>query len=62
MCVIVTCLLLPDCKEKNVFSGLHHEVDVNCVLLGYYTASSGNFLQFWDNVSVRNYLSSLLNN
>jgi len=45
-----------------VFSVLHREVDKNCALLGYYTASSGNFLPFRDNVTVRNYLSSLLNN
>jgi hypothetical protein len=45
-----------------VFSSLHHEVDENYALLGYYTASSGNFLPFQDNLSVQNYLSSLLNN
>jgi hypothetical protein len=27
-----------------VISGFHHEVAENCGLLGYYTASSGNFL------------------
>jgi len=26
-----------------VISGFHREVDENCVLLGYYVASSGNF-------------------
>jgi hypothetical protein len=28
-----------------VISGFRHEVDENCALLGYYAASSGNFLQ-----------------
>jgi len=27
-----------------VISGFHHKVDENCALLGYYAASSGNFL------------------
>jgi hypothetical protein len=27
-----------------VISGFHHEVDEKCALLGYYTMSSGNFL------------------
>jgi len=27
-----------------VISGLRGEEDVNCALLGYYSASSGNFL------------------
>jgi len=62
MCIIVTCLLLPDYNKKNVCSGLHHKVDENCALLGYYTASIGNFLPFWDNVSIQNYLLSLRNN
>jgi hypothetical protein len=36
-----------------VISGFHHEVAENCNLLGYYTASSDNFLPtFWDNPSV----------
>ena len=43
---------LPDYNEKNVCSVLHHKVDENCALLGYYTARSGNFLPFWDNVPV----------
>jgi len=35
-----------------MISGFRHEVDENCALLGYYAASSGNFLpKFWDNVS-----------
>jgi len=34
-------------------SGFHGEVDENCVLLGYYTASSGNLLPtFRNNLSV----------
>ena len=33
--------------------GFCHKVDENCTLLGYYAASSGNFLStFWDNLSV----------
>ena len=33
--------------------GFRREVDENCVLLGYYAASSGNFLPtFRDNLSV----------
>jgi hypothetical protein len=36
-----------------VISGFRHEVAENCALLGYYTASSGNFLlTFRDNLSV----------
>jgi hypothetical protein len=36
-----------------VISGFRREVDENCALLGYYAASSGNFLlKFRDNVSV----------
>jgi hypothetical protein len=36
-----------------VISGFRHEVDENCALLGYYAASSGNFLpMFRDNLSV----------
>jgi len=27
-----------------VIPGFHHEVDVKCAILGYYAASSGNFL------------------
>jgi len=35
----------------------------NCALLGYYVASSGNFLsRFRDNLLVRNYNYSLRNN
>jgi len=34
-----------------MISGFHHEVDEKCALLGYYAASSGNFLPmiqtFW---------------
>jgi hypothetical protein len=34
-----------------VISGFRHEVDENCALVGYYAASSGNFLPtFRDNV------------
>ena len=36
-----------------VISGFHREVDENRALLGYYAASSGNFLPaFRDNLSV----------
>jgi len=36
-----------------LFSGFRREVDENCALLGYYAASSGNFLpKFRDNVLV----------
>ena len=32
-----------------MISGFRHEVAENCAILGYYTASSGNFLPtFWD--------------
>jgi hypothetical protein len=30
-----------------VISGFRREVDANCALLGYYAASSGNFLPTW---------------
>jgi len=47
-------------KEKNetnenlsAISGFHREEDENCVLLGYYAASSGRFLTtFRDKLSV----------
>jgi hypothetical protein len=36
-----------------MISGFCHKVVQNHALLGYYTASSGNFLPtFWDNLSV----------
>jgi len=36
-----------------VISGFRRDVDDTCVLLGYYAALSGNFLQtFWNNLSV----------
>jgi len=36
-----------------VISDFHNEADKNCVFLGYYELSSGNFLPtFWDNLSV----------
>jgi len=36
-----------------VISGFRHEVDENCALLGYYAASSGNFVPtFRDNLLV----------
>ena len=36
-----------------VISGFRHEVEENCAVLGYYGASSGNFLpMFRDNLSV----------
>jgi hypothetical protein len=37
-----------------VISGFRREVAENCALLGYYSASSGNFLPtFRDNLSVQ---------
>jgi len=30
--------------DIRVISGYHHEVDESCALVGYYAASSGNFL------------------
>jgi hypothetical protein len=34
----------------SIISGFNHKVDENCALLGYCTASSGNFLSmFQDN-------------
>jgi hypothetical protein len=45
MCLLYFCL--------HVTSGFRREVDENCALLGYYAASSGNFLPtFRDNLSV----------
>ena len=42
-----------DCVMGRVISGFCHEVDEKCTLLGYYAASSGNFLMtFQDNLSV----------
>jgi len=36
-----------------VIAGFCHKVAENLAILGYYTASSGNFLQaFWDNLLV----------
>ena len=36
-----------------MISGFHCEADENCALLGYHTASSGNYLPaFRDNLSV----------
>jgi hypothetical protein len=36
-----------------MISGVHCKVDENCTLLGYYKASSGNFLPvFWDSLLV----------
>jgi hypothetical protein len=33
--------------------GFCHKVDENCILLGYYAMSNGNFLPtFWDNLSI----------
>jgi hypothetical protein len=40
-----------------VISGFRHEVDENCILLGYYAAGSGNFLPtLRDNLSVPNFV------
>jgi len=40
-------------SQKCVTSGFHREADENRALLGYYAASSGNFLPtFWVNLSV----------
>jgi hypothetical protein len=64
-------------KTESMISGLYREVDKNCSLLGYYAASSGNFLPtFWckdswalkmgpigcAETAVRNYHYSLRNN
>jgi hypothetical protein len=54
-------MALPHCT----ISDFRREVDENCALLGYYSASSGNFLPTFfsrDNLSVRNYHHSLRNN
>ena len=46
-----------------VILGFRHEVAENCALMGYHTASSGNFLpKFRDNMSIRNYHCTLRNN
>jgi hypothetical protein len=40
-------------KVPYLISGFHREVDGTAALLGYYAASSGNFLPtFWYNLSV----------
>jgi hypothetical protein len=40
-------------SQISVISGFRREVDENCALLGYYAASSGNFLlTFRDNLLV----------
>jgi len=45
--------LLVDLTSTCVISGFRHEVDENNTLLGYYAASSGNFLRtFRDNLLV----------
>jgi hypothetical protein len=46
--------------QKRIYSELNHVLTENCVLLGYYAASSGNSLPtFRDNISVP---SSRVNN
>jgi len=41
-----------------MISGFHRELDENCALLGYYAASSGNFLPtFGENLSEGRQLS-----
>jgi hypothetical protein len=46
-----------------VIEGFRREVNENCALMGYYTASSGNLLPtFRDNLSIRNYHCTLRNN
>jgi len=46
-----------------VISGFRREVEENCALLGFYAASSGNFLAtFRDKLSVRNYYYASRNN
>ena len=46
-------LLCLSTDDFGVISGFLREIDQNCVLLGYYAASSGNFLPtFRDNLSV----------
>ena len=47
--VVFVCLI---CSAACVISGFCCDVDVNYALLGYYTASSGNFLPTrWDNLN-----------
>jgi len=42
-----------DCRSLCEIAGFRHEADENSSLLGYYKASSGNFLlTFRDNLSV----------
>ena len=49
-------------RVLRVISDFRREVDENCAVLGYYTASSGDYLPtFRDNLSVRNYYYSLHN-
>ena len=40
-------------RHRGAISGFHREVDENCLLLRYYTASGGNSVPtFWDKLSV----------
>jgi hypothetical protein len=46
-----------------VISSFRREVDENCAVLGYYIATTGNFLpKFQDNLSISNYHCMLHNN
>ena len=48
-------------SKKRMNSGFSREVDENCAVLGYYAASSGNFLPtFGDNVSIPCFDAGLL--
>lgn len=40
-CLLIKMLLI---SHVNMISGFCHEVDENCILLGYYAPCSGNFL------------------
>jgi len=49
--IVATCFIT---DEQCLISGCRREVGKNCALLGYYAASSGNFLPtFRDNLSVQ---------
>ena len=50
---LITAAKYVQIQKLCVFSGFRREVDENCALLGYYIASTGNFLPtFRDNVLV----------
>jgi len=50
--------ILLNIQQRYMISGFHRELDENCALLGYYAASSGNFLPtFGENLSEGRQLS-----